>query len=79
LSENEPDCENLTSYLNDNNLTWPEIEEIWKKTINYRLKFIKENETTSIFHTWKQYTLPMGYKLVIIIIFVKLTNLFNFR
>lgn len=60
----EPDSENISSYLNDKDLTWPEIEDIWKKTINYRLNFIKVNNAVEIFKTWNHYTMPMGYKLV---------------
>jgi len=50
--------------LNDEDLSWPEIETIWRKTDNFRLKFIKENNTSSIFKKWFHYTKPLGYKLV---------------
>lgn len=50
--------------LNDEDLSWPEIETIWRKTVNFRLKFIKENNTSSIFKKWFHYTKPLGYKLV---------------
>jgi len=45
-------------------MTWPEIENIWKNTINCRLQYIKENNTAAIFSKWQHYTKPMGYKLV---------------
>ncbi|CAI6361296.1 unnamed protein product [Macrosiphum euphorbiae] len=60
----DPDSELVSTYLNDKDLTWPEIEEIWRKTINYRLNYIKQNNATDIFNKWQQYTQPMGYKLV---------------
>lgn len=52
------------SLLHDADLSWPEVETIWRKTINFRLQFIKENNTASIFKKWVHYTKPMGYKLV---------------
>ncbi|KAL5237004.1 hypothetical protein ACI65C_004414 [Semiaphis heraclei] len=36
--------------LLDKDLTWPEIEDIWRKTINFRLNFIKENNAVEIFN-----------------------------
>jgi len=60
----EPDSENTSSNLYDKDLTWPEIEDIWRKTINFRLNFIKENNAVEIFKKWNHYTMPMGYKLV---------------
>lgn len=60
----EPDSQSISSYLYDQDLTWPETEDIWKKTINYRLNFIKDNNAVEIFKTWSHYTMPMGYKLV---------------
>lgn len=54
----------MSTYLNDKDLTWSEIEDIWRKTINYRLYYIKQNNATDIFNKWQQYTQPMGYKLV---------------
>jgi len=50
--------------INDGDLYWPEIETIWRQTVNYRLQFIKENNTSSIFKKWIHYTKPLGYKLV---------------
>ncbi|KAE9536188.1 hypothetical protein AGLY_007411 [Aphis glycines] len=59
----DPDSEIVSTYLNDKDLTWPEIEDIWRKTINYRLNYIKQNNATDIFNKWQQYTQPMDYKL----------------
>ncbi|KAE9530926.1 hypothetical protein AGLY_011388 [Aphis glycines] len=65
LNENESGSVELTNILiNDEDLSWPEIETIWRKTVNFRLKFIKENNTSSIFKKWVHYTKPLGYKLV---------------
>ncbi|XP_060861823.1 uncharacterized protein LOC132938834 [Metopolophium dirhodum] len=49
------------SQLHHEVLTWPEIETIWLKTTNYRLKNIKEEE--NIFLHWKHFKEPMGYRL----------------
>ncbi|XP_060868106.1 uncharacterized protein LOC132943234 isoform X2 [Metopolophium dirhodum] len=62
--EMEPESEDLCASLQDLDLTWPEIETIWKKTNNFRLQYIKNNNTASIFKKWIQFTQPMGYKLV---------------
>lgn len=62
--ELEPDSEQCSSYLSDKDMTWLEIEEIWRKTINYRLLFIKNNNPAEIFNKWQHYTKPMVYKLV---------------
>lgn len=43
-------------------MTWPEIEEIGRKT--NRLQFIKKHNTAKIFNKWQHYTKPVGYKLV---------------
>ncbi|CAH1732642.1 unnamed protein product, partial [Aphis gossypii] len=57
-------CKSDESNLNPDNMTWPEIEEIWRKTINYKLQFIKKYNTAEIFNKWQHYTKPMGYKLI---------------
>lgn len=62
--EIEPNSEQYSTYLLDKDMTWPEIEDIWRKTINYRLHFLKNNNPTEIFNKWQHYTKPMGYKLV---------------
>jgi len=62
--EIEPDSEQYSSYLSDKDMTWPEIEDSWRKTIYYRLHFLKNNNPAEIFNKWQQYTKPMGYKLV---------------
>lgn len=79
----EPDSEDLCENLQDLDLTWPEVESIWKKTTNFRLQYIKNNNTASIFKKWIQFTQPMGYKLVNIILYklysvkVTKTNVFS--
>jgi len=60
----EPNSEQDSTYLMDTDLTWPEVEEIWKKTVHFRQNFIKENDTRAIFDKFHHYTKPMGYKLV---------------
>jgi len=50
------------SQLQHEVLKWPEIESIWLKTTNYRLKNIKE--VGNIFINWKHFKEPMGYRLV---------------
>lgn len=50
------------SQLHHEVLKWPEIESIWLKTTNYRLKNIKE--VGNIFINWKHFKEPMGYRLV---------------
>ncbi|KAE9542344.1 hypothetical protein AGLY_003471, partial [Aphis glycines] len=62
--EIETESENVANYLSNHDMTWPEIEEIWRKTINYRLQFMKKHNTAEIFNKWQHYTKPMGYKLV---------------
>ncbi|CAI6373153.1 unnamed protein product [Macrosiphum euphorbiae] len=60
----EPDSEDLCVNLQDPDLTWPEVESTWKKTTNFRLQYIKNKNTASIFKKWIQLTQPMDYKLV---------------
>lgn len=67
--EIEPETEDMCANLQDPDLSWPEVELIWKKTTNFRLQYIKNNNTASIFKKWKQFTQPMGYKLVNIILY----------
>jgi len=45
----EPDSVDLYANFQDSDLSWPEIELIWKKTTNFRLQYIKNNNTASIF------------------------------
>ena len=52
------------SLLNNDDLYWHEVDTIWKNTINFRLQYIRTNDTASIFNKWLHYTKPMGYKLV---------------
>jgi len=54
------------SSLKHENLSWPEIETIWKKTSGYRLQHLKATNfaAVDVQKTWPQYTKPLGYKLV---------------
>jgi len=56
------DVDIYISQLHHEVLTWPEIEIIWSKITNYRLKNIKEEG--NIFVNWKHFKEPMGYRLV---------------
>ncbi|KAL5239943.1 hypothetical protein ACI65C_007353 [Semiaphis heraclei] len=62
--EIEPESEDMCANLQDSDLSWPEVELIWKKTTNFRLQYIRNNNTAAIFKKWIQFTQPMGYKLV---------------
>jgi len=47
------------------NSSFPELQEQWKATVQYRLQRISlSNSTTEIINEWKNYTIPLGYKLV---------------
>jgi len=48
----EPESEDLCANLQDLDLSWPEVETIWKKTTNFRLQYMKNNNTASIFKKW---------------------------
>jgi len=73
--EIEPESEDMCENLQDSDLSWPEVELIWKKTTNFRLQFIRNNNTAAIFKKWTQFTQPMGYKLVNIL----LCTLYSFQ
>lgn len=61
----EPDLDYMSlSLLNNDDLSWPEVETIWKNTINFRLQYIRTNDIASIFNKWLHYTKPMDHKLV---------------
>lgn len=60
----EPNSEDMLSLLNNDNLSWPEVETIWRNTINFWLQYIRANDTASIFNKWVHHTKPMGHKLV---------------
>jgi hypothetical protein len=62
--EIEPNSEHLSKYLVDTELTWPEVEDIWIKTVNFRQYFIYGNNTKTIFDKWQHYTKLIGYKLL---------------
>ncbi|XP_060857146.1 uncharacterized protein LOC132938539 [Metopolophium dirhodum] len=59
----EEDPERYISQLNHDELSWPDIEIIWKKTAVYRLKSLKMS-ATDLHNTWPHYKKPLGYKLV---------------
>jgi len=59
----EEDSESYVSQLNNEELSWPDIEIIWKKSAVHRLKSLKMS-ATDLHHTWPHYKKPLGYKLV---------------
>jgi hypothetical protein len=64
VSENEIDY--ILHELKHNNSSFPEIEKNWKVSVNYRLNYIKNSESTAnILKNWKQYSISYGHKLVI--------------
>lgn len=67
ISELE-DVKDLIVQLQHEILKWPEVEIIWAKTTNYRLKNIKE--MGNVFSHWKHFKEPMGYRLVHILQFL---------
>lgn len=49
----------------DTNCLFPELENLWKETINHGLNEIQKTSSTSeILQKWKSYTKPLGYRLV---------------
>ncbi|KAF0688719.1 Uncharacterized protein FWK35_00035204, partial [Aphis craccivora] len=49
----------------DNEISFPNLLEHWSATVQYRLNKIKEaNSTVEILEEWKNYSMPLGYKLV---------------
>lgn len=49
----------------DSNCSFPDLENNWKSTTNYRLNEINNYSTTSeIIKNWNSYTLALGYRLV---------------
>lgn len=62
--EIEPESEDMCANLQNSDLSWVEVELIWKKTTNFRLQYIRKNNIAAIFKKWIQFTQPMGYKLV---------------
>jgi len=54
--EIDQDLDNIIAALQyDNDLSWPKIESLWRKTINFKLHTTKENSTASIFKKWMYY------------------------
>lgn len=50
---------------NDTNCSFPELEKLWKGTTKYRINNIQNSSsTTEIMNKWKNYALPLGYRLV---------------
>jgi hypothetical protein len=72
----EEDSETYISQLNHDELSWPDIESIWKKTIVFRLKLFKilNYSATDLQNTWPHYMKPLGYKLVSILIYKSFFN-----
>ncbi|CAI6354025.1 unnamed protein product [Macrosiphum euphorbiae] len=50
---------------NDANCSFPELEKLWKGTTKYRINSIQNSSsTTEIMNKWKNYALPLGYRLI---------------
>lgn len=62
----EEDAEMLVTNLKHSELSWPEVEMIWKKTVGYRLKNFRTSNFSpiEIHKKWPHYMQPLGYKLV---------------
>ncbi|KAL5234102.1 hypothetical protein ACI65C_001512 [Semiaphis heraclei] len=62
----EEDPQIYISQLNHDELSWPDVESIWKKTTVFRLKSFKISNysATDLQQTWPHYMKPLGYKLV---------------
>lgn len=68
--EAETDIEHILNSLKHDNCTFTEVEYLWNKSVNYRLKSIRESQsTTETLLYWHSYKLPAGYKLVRIFFF----------
>lgn len=64
VSENEIDY--ILDELKHDNSSFTDIEKNWKASVNYRLNYIKNSESTAnILKNWNQYSIPYGHKLVI--------------
>ncbi|XP_029347666.1 uncharacterized protein LOC107882231 isoform X2 [Acyrthosiphon pisum] len=66
IIEDDAEVATLLSSLKHEDLSWPDIEVIWKKTTGYRLQHLKATHFSAvdIQKTWPQYTKPLGYKLI---------------
>lgn len=61
----ETDINDMLDLIKYGNSSFPELQEQWKATVQYRLQRISlSNSTTDIINEWKNYTIPLGYKLV---------------
>lgn len=58
--------ENAVSQLKHDELSWPNVENVWKKTSVYRLTALKKSNfsPTDVKETWPHFLKPLGYKLV---------------
>jgi len=64
VSENEIDY--ILDELKHDDSSFPALEKNWTASVNYRLNYIKNSESTAnILKSWKQYSIPYGHKLVI--------------
>ncbi|CAH1106786.1 unnamed protein product [Psylliodes chrysocephalus] len=65
--EVEENYEELVVRLRTEDMPWEQIEILWEQTCQGRLKSIRENNdchTALIQNLWKQYSHPMGYRLI---------------
>jgi len=65
FSASEKNIDSILDVLKYNTTSYPDLEENWKSTVNYRLNDIKKSTSTEeILKNWKQYLIPYGHKLV---------------
>jgi len=65
FSASEKNIDPILDVLKYNTTSYPDLEENWKSTVNYRLNDIKKSTSTEeILKNWKQYLIPYGHKLV---------------
>ncbi|CAI6353215.1 unnamed protein product [Macrosiphum euphorbiae] len=61
----EKNIDSILDVLKYNTTSYPDLEENWKSTVNYRLNDIKKSTSTEeILKNWKQYLIPYGHKLI---------------
>lgn len=64
----EPECDIqhiLDQIFYDSDITFPELLTLWRATTKFRVDDIqKASSTDEITKKWKNYLVPLGYKLV---------------
>lgn len=58
----ETDIKDILDLINYGNNAFPDLQQYWKATLQYRLQKIKEAKSTlDILNEWKSNTIPLGY------------------